>query len=75
MSPMAVLDILPGEIAHHLWLVSFQVCVLAALALIAERLHRNAPPSFHYWIWMFVNDYHVYTIKHLTALQQSIIFS
>ncbi len=41
-------------VSHHLWTVSWQVCVLAALALITERIYRNAPPSFRYWLWMLV---------------------
>lgn len=41
-------------ITHHFLTVSWQVCALAAIALLAERMYRNAPPSFRYWLWMLV---------------------
>jgi bla regulator protein BlaR1 len=42
------------SIFQHLWAVSLQAGVLALLALLAERIFRNAPPSFRYWLWMLV---------------------
>ncbi|MHB9029491.1 MAG: M56 family metallopeptidase, partial [Candidatus Latescibacterota bacterium] len=41
-------------IAHNLLSVSLQAGILALLAFLAERLFRNAPPSFRYWLWMLV---------------------
>lgn len=54
MNGMELLDTVAGGMFHHLWSVSWQVCVLAALAFLAERMYRNAPPSFRYWLWMLV---------------------
>ncbi len=49
-----LIDVLSGLASGHLWNVSWQVCILAALALLAERMYRNAPPGFRYWLWMLV---------------------
>ncbi len=51
---MPMLPFFGDTIFHHLWNVSWQVCVLAALALLAERMYRDAPPGFRYWLWMLV---------------------
>jgi hypothetical protein len=51
---MTPLDSLFAALGHTLWTASLQAGVLALLALLAERIFRNAPPSFRYWLWMLV---------------------
>ncbi|MDP2981742.1 MAG: M56 family metallopeptidase, partial [Candidatus Latescibacter sp.] len=51
---MIPFDAMFAAVGHTLWAVSWQVCILAAIALIAERFIRNAPPSFRYLLWLLV---------------------
>lgn len=41
-------------IIHHLWSVSWQVTILAAIIWIIDRLSFWASPLFKYWLWMIV---------------------
>ncbi len=41
-------------IIHHLWSVSWQVTILAAIIWLIDRLSFRATPMFRYWLWMIV---------------------